>query len=116
MDKMEMFLSRAANDLGLAIAVPFRCEIGNGIGVVAVAHLPELGGINGTLVFRSDQLDPKILVSLQNRGFACSSFDVPHESEEYDVEVYREMFQDWGWTDTSKEAPQWMKLEESERE
>lgn len=116
MDRMTEYITRAASELGLAIAAPFRCEIGNGTEVVAVAHLPELGAVNGTLVFRSSQFDREIFDILKSRGFACTSFGDPLDSEQYDLEGYREMFADWTWTSTAKEPPHWIMSEECDDE
>jgi hypothetical protein len=108
MDKMTEYLVRAADELGLAITAPFRCDLGDETAAVAVARFPELGGVNGMLVFRSSQFDRKVCGILRRRGFACSSFGDPLEAEQFDLEAYREMFADWGWASESKEPPLWM--------
>ena len=99
---------------GLRSRRPSGCDLGGGVKVVAVAHLPELGGVNGALVLRPSQFDRRVLAALKDRGFACSSFSDPHDSEEYDLEGYREMFIDWGWTSESREAPPWIMPKEAD--
>src|SRR5690606_4212659 len=116
MDRMTEYLVRAADMLGLAIETPFRCDLGDGTEAMAVAHFPELGGVSGMLVFRSSQFDRSVSGILQRRGFSCSSFGDPLEAEKFDLEAYREMFVDWGWSSDSKEAPLWMTSEELDDE
>jgi hypothetical protein len=111
MDRMTEYIVRATGELGLAIVAPFRCQLRDGSELVAVALLPELGGPNGTLVLRSGQVDRRVLEELGGRGFACSSFCDPPDSEEYEVDTYREMFMDWSWVSKDKEPPPWMMLE-----
>jgi hypothetical protein len=110
MDRMTEYIVRAAHELGLQITAPFCCHLGDAMEVVAVAYLPELGGTNGTLIFRSNQYDRTTFGVLQSRGFACSSFDDPLESEQYDLQSYMDMFIDWGWTLDVHNTPSWMRL------
>ena len=112
MDKMAKYMLQAAEALGLEIVAPFRCDLADGTKVLAVAHLPELRNVNGTLVFRTNQLDRSVFGILQGRGFSCSSFSEPLEREEFDLEVYREVFADWGWASESKEPPSWLTVGE----
>lgn len=116
MDKMTEYLMRAARELGLTITAPFRCDVDDETEVWAVAHLPELGGVNGTLVFTSDQFDRRVFGFLKGRGFACSSFDEPLDSEEYDIQGCRELFADWGWSSARRDAPPWIVQSEFEGE
>lgn len=68
MDRMTEYIVRAAHELGLQITAPFCCHLGDAMEVVAVAYLPELGGTNGTLIFRSNQYDRTTFGVLQSRG------------------------------------------------
>jgi hypothetical protein len=106
MNRLQAFLVRAANDLGLEVKVPFEVILPSGQKVMAEVLLPQLGAPKGMLVFQSDVWD--ISGALEKLGFACSMYDEPPPEEIFDLESYREMFSEWGWTADTPSKPKWM--------
>lgn len=108
MNKLRGYLLRAGDDLGIKVIVPFILLLKSGRKLSAEALLPELGAPNGTIVCKSTDDYLEILNEIKNEGYTCSSFGEPLSNEEYDVESYKEMFLDWGWTSKERPKPEWM--------
>jgi hypothetical protein len=108
MNKLQDYLVRAGNDLGITVVAPFTLILDSGRKLSAEALLPELGAPQGTIVFQSSNDYWEIVGDIKKLGYTCSAFDEPSPEEAYDVESYREMFIDWGWTSKEKPKPEWM--------
>lgn len=102
---MPMFIERAAAELGLKVISPYELKIDENTTIHFDVYLPQLGGVKGMLVSVEynkelfDQIGPEY-------GYSC--FDVRNESDDGDVEGYKEVFLDWGWNSTESEKPDWM--------
>lgn len=109
LNRLQEELSRAAKELGLRIVVGYAARLQNGSAVTAQALFPDLGGALGTIVFDSaDTCDAETRRALVAKGFSISTFSQPLGSEDFDLDSYAEMFEEWGWTNDEHRKPDWM--------
>ena len=109
MNRMQQWLARAAEELGVRIVVGYVVHFPDGTAFPTQALFPDLGGARGILVHDSaDTLDAPTRRALMDQGFSASEFFAPSPDEEFDIGSYAEMFADWGWTSDDKPKPTWM--------
>ena len=108
MNRLQEYLARAGNDLGIQVIAPFEITVGAGKRLLAEALLPQLGASKGMLVVRSYDDIQNISNEVTKLGYGYSVLDEPLPNEDYDLESYEEMFTDWGWASESKTRPDWM--------
>ena len=109
MNRMQEWLTRAAEELGIRIVVGHVACLSNGKTVQAQVFFPDLGSVHGTLVFSSvDAPDAVHRRHLVEQGFAMSTFSEPLPNEEFDLRNYADMFAEWGWTGDIGLKPVWM--------
>jgi hypothetical protein len=109
MNRMQVWLARAAEELGVRIFLGYAAVLSDGTRLPSQALFPDLGGVFGTLVFDSaDVLDAAARRDLAAQGYSISTFSEPLPNEEFDVGSYAEMFSEWGWTSNERQKPSWM--------
>jgi len=109
MNRMQQWLARAAEELGVRIVVEYVVHLPDGMAFPVRALFPDLGGALGTLVLDSaDTLDASTRRALTDQGFSMSTFSEPLPNEEFDIGSYAEMFAEWGWTSAGRPKPTWM--------
>lgn len=108
MNKLREYLLRAGQDLGISVIAPFALTLRSGNKFHAEALLPEFGALHGTIVCLSASAYLDVLDEIKEMGYTCSSFEEPLPNEDYDLESYKEMLLDWGWTSKEKPKPSWM--------
>jgi hypothetical protein len=96
MNRLQESLARAARELGHRIIAPFELTVDAGRVLVADALFPDLGAPRGMLVVQSyDALRP-FLDEFESAGYGYSVIGEPPVREVFELEGYREMFNDWG--------------------
>ena len=109
MNRMQEWLARAAEELGVRIAMDYAAVLSDGTRLPSQALFPDFGSVFGTLVFDSaDVLDAAARRDLTARGYSISTFSEPLPNAEFDVDSYAEMFSEWGWTSNERQKPSWM--------
>lgn len=108
MNKMQEYLLRAGNDLELRVVAPFQLQLNSGKKVIAEAVFPDLGAPKGMIIVQREHDISGSEDELIKSGYGYSVFDGPLASQEYDVEPYRKMFIDWGWSGEKERKPNWM--------
>lgn len=74
---------------------------------VAYKECP-LSNPRGILIFDwADEVDAHARRALETMGIGVSTFGEPGSEEKFEIEGYKEMFIDWGWTGPDDEKPQW---------
>ncbi len=106
MNKMQEYLLRSGKELGIKVIVPFELSLASGKKLSAEALLPELGYPNGMIVSQSSTNYLAICDELKKLGYGLSVYAEP--SHAYNVENYKEMFSDWGWSGDKAKKPDWM--------
>lgn len=108
MNRLQSFLQRACNDLGLRIVIPFELEMSDGTKIQAQALLPQLGSANGIVIVKHYSDLKGAASQLSRMGYSYSVLDEPLSSEEFDLRAFAEMFSDWGWGNVTENRPNWM--------
>ena len=77
--------------------------------LVSRAYFPDLSCPRGILVFEwSDTVDEEVRRELDRMGIGVATFGDPAPGEVFDVEGYKAMFAEWGWTGAEASKPAWM--------
>ena len=101
-------LARACAALGLTVENDRVVEIPGGPPLLPLARIPSLGAPNGMLIFRNyDDVRPRA-EDLLLANYAYSVLDEPRSGELFDIESFKEMFADWGWSGDPLSRPVWM--------
>jgi len=108
MTKLQLFLQRSCQELGLRIVAPFLLTVREGIQIEAQALLPQLGAPNGMIVVKHHDELRGVAPELPTMGYGYSVLEEPLPSEGYDLESHIEMFTDWGWGNMNERKPGWM--------
>lgn len=109
MNRMQEWLARAAEDLGVCMLISYVVTLSDGRKLTSQALFPDFGNTFGTLVFQSqDAIDASARRDLMTQGYGISTFSEPLPNEEFDIDNYREMFSEWGWTSAEAKKPEWM--------
>ena len=103
--KLDSWLLRACDALGLRADVPFVVTIGSGHHIQCVARIRDIGAGNGMLVVRRYEDVRPHAEQLAKAGFGYSVLDEPAEAEVFDLDTFQEMFRDWGWSGSEKGRP-----------
>ena len=109
MNRMQEWLRRAAKELGLRVHIGHQVSLSAGSTLVAQAYFPDLSNPLGILVFEwSDAVDANAREQLRAMGMGMSTFGETGAEEQFDIDSYREMFSEWGWTGPQERKPRWM--------
>ena len=99
MTTLESWILQACNALGLHADFGLVVDVGEGHQVATLARIRNLGGRNGMLVVRKyDDVRPYAQRLVQD-GYGYSVLDEPRSDETFDLDSFREMFRDWGWSE-----------------
>ena len=109
MKRISEWLWRACAESGLRIELDFQISIPNKPDVVAVARIHDLGAAKGMLVFSSYDQIQNSTNEILAAGYGFSVLDEPSPREEFDLESFKEMFIDWGWSGELGRKPAWMR-------
>ena len=109
MKRLAEWLWRACGELGLRPELGFKLSIPGAPEITAVARIPELGAKHGMLVFKSNDEIRAISKQLLDAGYGYSVLDEPLPNEEFDLEVFKDIFAEWGWSGEAANKPAWMK-------
>ena len=102
-------LWRACAELGLRVDLGFCVSIPGIPEVVTIARVADLGAPNGMLVVRSYADIAAIKEVLLDAGYGFSVLDEPNPGEEFDLESFKSMFRDWGWSGDLAKKPTWLR-------
>jgi hypothetical protein len=105
MNRLQERLAQAGRELGIRVIIGCEVEIDPRRRVVVDALLPQLGGPKGMVVVHDAQDIRSVANELTKLGYGYSVMSEP--SDEYDLEVYIEVFKDWGWA-VEEAKPDWM--------
>lgn len=73
---------------------------------MSVARIRNLGDQNGMLIFRDSNDLGQYGQRLVQDGYGYSVLGEPRGDETFDLDAYREMFCDWGWSGPDARWPQ----------
>lgn len=95
MTRLQEELCMACELLGIDIEIGCVLFLKDGQKINTVALIPSLGGPNGMVIVKSTD---DILPIWNDFNYGFSVLDEPSENAAFDLDSFREMFVDWGWT------------------
>ena len=105
---MQEHLLRAGKELGIQVIVPFELKLGSGRKLSAEALLPELSNPKGMIVSQSSTNFLATCDELKKLGYGFSVYAEPSPHMDFDLESYKEMFIEWGWSGDKSKKPDWL--------
>ena len=101
-------LSRACSVLGLTFEAGYTVQIDEDVVVEAMARIRELGDDNGMLILAHyDEVEP-FTQRLADLGYGFAVLGEPRDADAFDLDGYKQMFRDWGWSGALGTKPSWM--------
>ena len=92
------WLLKACDLLGLDADINFKVVVGNGRTLHAIVRIRSIGAENGMLIFGSfDEVSPYV-DELLRAGYGFTVLSEPYVGEQFDLDSYRNLFRDWGWS------------------
>jgi hypothetical protein len=108
MSKLVDWILRASKELGLFAEAHFALTASSGEPLKSIVRIYNVGARNGMLVFPCYEEIQGHERELVAAGYAYSVMDEPRAAEEFNLESFKEMFIDWGWTGDVAAMPTWM--------
>jgi hypothetical protein len=99
MTRLENDLTSACEALGITMDLGFTMSCPDGNEIRSIARIHNIGAPNGMLVVGSFEEVEDYCGYLDSVGFGYSVLGVPGDNEVFDLESYREMFCEWGWSE-----------------
>lgn len=109
MARLAQEIWRACGALGLRVDLGFRLNLNEEREIEAVARIADVGASNGMLIFLSYDAVQSVKDELLEAGYGFSVMHEPDAREAYDVESFKMVFRDWGWTGELGKKPRWMR-------
>jgi len=99
MTPLQERLTRACEELGITCDLDYTANLPSGCKVRAEVRIRGLGADSGMLIVTEYSDVKDISQELVDEGYGfCVLSAPPLPNEDFDLQVYREMFQDWGWS------------------
>jgi hypothetical protein len=111
--QMIEWLERAALSLGLVVERDYEVVLAGHATTRAAARILNVGGPMGMLVFARYEDAKHLADQLVRAGFGYTVLDQPRPNETFELESYREMAADWGWSGPIDLKPNWFNASEN---
>lgn len=98
MNKLANWITQACDTLGLRADIGFSVVLNDGYELHTVARIRDVGAANGMLVVCNYDEVRAYADELIQAGYGYSVLDEPLANETFDLDTYRDMFLDWGWS------------------
>ena len=109
-DKLSSFWRLAGQVLGIKVNAPFELRT-QGRVHLCVAHLPDFGGGQGTVIMGTSPpdfaADPIFIADAEDCGYHWSFLNT-EEYSEFDIEIAKEALRDWGFAGDPSFQPSWI--------
>jgi hypothetical protein len=97
MTRLAAWLKQACMQLGVDLDVDYEVRLSDGVALQSVGRIRGMGGSNGMLVFDSYDSIRSYTQRIVEAGFGYTVLDEPAINESFELEVFEDMFADWGW-------------------
>jgi hypothetical protein len=98
MTRLQEWLKVAGSAAGIPVKAPFSVALPSGASVEAAALIVGIGSPRGMIVVTSfDQIRDHVQ-ELVTTGYGYTTLSEPSQNESLDIESFKEMFRDWGWS------------------
>jgi hypothetical protein len=101
-------LTRACAELGLRLESHYAVRISDGLVVETLARIPELGGASGMLILSQYAEIESYTQRIADLGYGFAVLGEPKDPDAFDLNGYKRMFRDWGWSGALGAKPNWM--------
>jgi hypothetical protein len=101
MSKLLEWLELACSALNLDLDINYSIDMNSGQSLVALARIRNIGAKNGMLIISSSNQVAQFVSQLSIMGYGFAVLDEPRPDEDFNLESFREMFGDWGYTECS---------------
>lgn len=109
MKRRRDWLQHGASKLGVRVEFDFRPTLAHVPNLTPVARLPDFGAPNGMLVFLAYDQVQSYTQQLLEAGYGFSVLGEPAINQEFDLDAFRDMLIDWGWSGDPQEKPAWLR-------
>lgn len=106
--KLANWISLACDELGLKANFGIVVVLGQGNELRVLSKVLDIGAPNGMLIFSSYEDVQAYEDELVQAGYGYAILDEPLVGEEFDLTVFKDMFNDWGWCGVAALRPAWM--------
>ena len=97
MERLQEWLRRAGMETGISVIAPFKLSLPSGKEICAPALISHIGGREGMLIVVSFSDISDYVGEITSPGYGYSTLSEPAPNEAFDIEVFKDMFRDWGW-------------------
>lgn len=105
MTKLESWILQACKAFGLQADFDFVLDVDDAHRIRPIARIRNLGARNGMLIFRNYDDVRSYAEGLARAGYGYSTLDEPSANETFDLESFKEMFIEWGWSGSDADRP-----------
>lgn len=91
---------RACSELGIEVVTECQVSIDEDVQLSPMACLPRVGAPRGMLIFGSFEEFRAHHAEIRDAGYGYAVLEEPMPDEEFDLNLYREIFRDWGWVES----------------
>lgn len=102
------WISRSCTALGLLVDTNFSVVLSDEVELVAVACIHNLGSEKGMLIFNDFGKVKNYINEINRLGYGFSVLEEPNLNESFDLNSFKDMFREWGWTGDESLKPNWM--------
>jgi hypothetical protein len=103
-----LHLARACRELGLQIEFDKAISLPDTTKFEAPAQIHNLGSARGMLIFTNTAIIDKYKAAIRAGGYGYSVLSDRSHDAVFNIEVFKEMFSDWGWSGELQFKPSWM--------
>jgi hypothetical protein len=108
MKQLTEWLWRACAELGLRVELGYKLALPDVPDLIAIARIQDRGAPNGMLIFGNYDETRKITPRLIDAGYGFSVLDEPTNREGFDIQTFKDVFADWGWSGEPGRKSSWM--------
>jgi hypothetical protein len=98
MTKLANWFAQAGALCGLPVEVDFALLLSNGRKLQSVVRVSSVGAEHGMLIFTDHEAIGGNAAELLSLGYGYSIMSEPRFDEKFDLELFEEVFTDWGWS------------------
>lgn len=99
---------KSGTELGIEVKGPLDIILPSGAVFRAEILVCDIGARLGTIIDTSSTITANLREELKRAGYTISTISELTENEPaYNVDVFVQLYRDWGWCSKTKEAPSW---------
>ena len=112
MDNLQRDFQTVGLALHLSVEIDKIIYLSNGEEILASIYLANFAGPKGIMIFSHSKLMWPVRDVINADGYGYSVMTIPAD-DFVDIESYKEVLIDWGWTGDRSRRPQWIEKDDS---